>query len=160
MAIHKLVMDDVFDEVSYTLLAIHCSIEDYRVAYLINKNLDIHLKRKQTDIDFNGILRYPIFEWHDTKNLENWSLVSNMCKVESQQLAGQNSLFNQQETITKTSYLLPEYKQVNYFLKIENEFSFSNEKYLVNRILSIPQMVTVYSVNSDTEKSKDHLIFN
>ena len=160
MAIHKLDLDDVFDEVPYTLLAIHCSLEDFRVAYLLNKKLNIHLKRKPTDIDFNGRSHYPIFAWNDTKQRVNWNLVSNICKVESLQNTDQNSLFNTQDTITKTAFLLPEYKKVNYLLKIENEFHFSKEKYILNQILSIPQIVTAYSVNSSTIKSKDNLIFN
>lgn len=160
MAVHKLALDDVLDEVSYTLLAIHCSLEDYRVAYLLNKKLNIQLKRKPTDIDFNGHTRYPIFEWNDTKQRISWNLVSNICKVDSLQTTVQNSLFNTQDTITKTAFLLPEYKQVNYLLKIENEFNFSKEKYILNQILSIPQIVTAYSIHSSTIKSKDNLIFN
>ena len=46
-----------------------------------------------------------------------------------------NQLFDTQEKLTKTTYLIPEYKTVNYFLKIENEFNFSKEKYILNNIL-------------------------
>ena len=160
MGAHKIVLDDVFDEVSYTLLAIHCSLEDFRVAFLLNKNLDIHLKRKPTDIDFNGLTHYPIFEWDDSKQGVHWSLVSNICKLESLQNTAQNSLFDAQDTITKTAFLLPEHKKVNYLLKIETECSLSKEKYILNRILNIPQIVTAYSINQNTIKSKDNLIFN
>ena len=40
MAIHKLHIDE-FDEVDYELIAIHTSLEDYRLAYFLNKKLPI-----------------------------------------------------------------------------------------------------------------------
>ena len=53
MAVHKLVLDDVFEEALYTLIAIHCTVEDYRLAYLLNKYLGINLVRKSKDLDYN-----------------------------------------------------------------------------------------------------------
>ena len=161
MAVHKLILDDVFDEVLYTLIAVHCSLEDYRLAYLLNKYLGITLTRKSSDLDYNnGKSTYSIFEWKDSKQLTTWSLVSNVCKTESYQQVHYESLFNNQEKITKTSNLIPEHKQVNYFLKIDNHFNFSKEKYILNSILKIPQIATAYSIDTNQLKSKDNLIFS
>ncbi|MGB5417625.1 IPExxxVDY family protein [Algibacter sp.] len=161
MAVHKLILDDAFDEVLYTLIAIHCRLEDYRLAYLLNKHLGITLSRKPSDLDFkNGHTSYSIYEWEDEKQLITWSLVSNICKTEELQQSNYTSLFDSQEKITKTFQLLPEYKTVNYFLKIDSEFSFSKEKYILDSILKIPQIATAYSVDSIQLKSKDNLIFN
>ena len=161
MAVHKLILDDVFDEVSYTLIGIHCTVEDYRVAYLLNKYLGINLVRKATDLDFNNSKStYSIFEWEDIKHLTTWSLVSNICKREEFQNSKFRSLFDTQEHIIKTYNLVPEYKQVNYFLKVDNEYNHTKEKYILNRILSIPQIVTAYTVDASQLKSKDNLIFS
>ena len=161
MAVHKLIFDEAFDEVLYTLIAIHCTLEDYRLAYLLNKHLGISLTRKASDLDYkDGTVSYSIYEWEDTKQLVTWSLVSNVCKTETLQKINYKSLFDTQQNITKTHYLLPEYKTVNFFLKIDSEFSFSKEKYILNNILSIPQIVTAYSVDSSQLKSKDNLIFS
>ncbi|WP_396602486.1 IPExxxVDY family protein [Algibacter sp. R77976] len=161
MAVHKLILDDSFDEVLYTLIALHCRLEDYRLAYLLNKYLGITLSRKATDLDYNnGQVSYSIYEWEDEKQLITWSLVSNICKTEELQQTNNTSLFDNQEKITKTFQLLPEYKTVNYFLKIDSEFSFSKEKYILDSILKIPQIATAYSVDSSQLKSKDNLIFN
>ena len=161
MAIHKLVLDDVFDEVLCTLIAIHCSLEDYRLAYLLNKHLGITLIRKPSDLDYDkGKSTYSIFEWEDDKQLTTWSLVSNVCKTESYQQINYESLFENQEKIIKTTNLIPEYKRVNYFLKIDNEFDFSKEKYIVDSILKISQIATAYSIDSSQLKSKDNLIFS
>ncbi len=161
MAVHKLILDDVFDETLYTLIAIHSTIEDYRLAYLVNKHLGINLIRKPLDLDYNkGKSGYSIFEWEDSKQLTTWNLVSNICKTEELQESEQQSLFNTKEYITKTFYLLPEYKRVNYFLKIGNEYNFSKETYILNNILSISQVATAYSVDASQLKSKDNLIFS
>jgi hypothetical protein len=161
MAIHKLVLDDVFDEVTCTLIAMHCSLEDYRLAYLLNKNLGITLIRKPLDLDYDkGKSAYSIFEWEDEKQLTTWNLVSNVCKTESFQQINYESLFENQEKIIKTTHLIPEYKRVNYFLKINNEFNLSKEKYIVDSILKIPQIATAYSIDSSRLKSKDNLIFS
>lgn len=161
MAVHKLILDDAFDEALYTLIAIHCRLEDYRLAYLLNKHLGITLSRKPSDIDYkNGQVSYPIYEWEDHKQLITWSLVSNICKTEELQKSDYTSLFDNQEKITKTFQLLPEHKTVNYFLKIDSEFSFSKEKYILESILKIPRIATAYNIDSSKLKSKDNLIFN
>jgi hypothetical protein len=161
MAVHKLVLDDVIDDVLYTLVAIHCTLEDYRLAFLLNKHLKIKLARRSKDLDFNkGKSNYSIFEWEDEKQLTTWNLVANSCKIESFQKVSYESLFDNQEKITKTTYLIPDYKRVNYFLKIENEFSSSKEKYILDRILEIPQIATAYSIDTNQLKSKDNLIFS
>ncbi|AJR03038.1 IPExxxVDY family protein [Siansivirga zeaxanthinifaciens] len=161
MAVHKLVLEDVFDEVTFTLIAIHCSIKDYRLAYLLNKNLGIRLARKASDLDFSVFnSMYSIFEWEDCKHMATWSLVSNICKTEILQEVNFKSLFDTQEKIIKTNYLIPEYKSVNYFLKIENEYHSGNEKYILDSILKIPQVVTAFSVDTALLKSKDNLIFS
>lgn len=161
MAVHKLILDDVFEEDSYTLIAIHCTLEDYRLAYLLNKYLGISLIRKPLDLDYqNGKSTYSIFEWEDNKQQTIWSLVSNVCKTEDHRQRIKESLFDSEEKITRTVYLIPEYKTVNYFLKIDNEIIFSKEKYVLNNVLKAPQIATAYSIDINQLKSKDNLIFN
>ena len=52
MAVHKLLVDD-FEDANYSLLAIHCDIEDYRLAYFLNQNLATRLVRTKEDLDFH-----------------------------------------------------------------------------------------------------------
>ncbi|WP_100613577.1 IPExxxVDY family protein [Confluentibacter citreus] len=161
MAVHKLILDDFFEEAPYTLIAIYCAVEDYRLAYLLNKYLKIHLTRKPSDLDYNnGKSTFSIFEWEDPKYLTIWNLVHNVCKSESYQKASQQSLFDSEEKITKTFYLIPEYKQVNYFLKIDNEFDDDQEKLIIDTILKIPQISTSYRIDGNQLKSKNNLIFS
>ncbi|WP_067145227.1 IPExxxVDY family protein [Pseudotamlana agarivorans] len=161
MAVQKFVLDDAFDEAFYTLIGIHCNVEDYRLAYLINRGLGIALKRRKTDLDLShSQAAFSIFEWEDQKQLINWSLVSNICKKEEFQSRNFESLFDSQEKIIKTFHLLPEYKTVNFLLKIDSEISSSKTKYILDNLLKIPQIATAYSIDSSILKSKDNLIFN
>ncbi|MBP0905648.1 IPExxxVDY family protein [Mariniflexile gromovii] len=161
MAVHKLILDDIFDEVDCTLIAIHCTIEDYRLAYLLNKNLSTNLARRRSNLDFSfNNATYSIFEWEDSKQLINWSLVSNICKTEILKKHNFNSLFSAEEKVIQTTYLVPEYKAVNYFLKIDNEFSLSKENNILKKILEVQQVATAYSIDINQLKSKDNLIFS
>ena len=160
MALHKLLVDDFIDT-TYSLMAIHCTLEDYRVAYLLNQYLKINLIRKPQDLDFKYIAAsYSIYEWKDENQLTKWNLVSNVCKKEEDSLTSTGSLFKSQNKIIRIHNLIPEHKKVNYLLKINNDGNFINEKPLIQRIQEIPQIAAVYSVDVELLKTKDNLIFD
>lgn len=160
MALHKLLVDD-FDDDEYSLLAIHCNLEDYRMAYLLNQFLNINLKRSTFDLDFEyTTANYSIYEWEDLNKQTMWHLISNICKREEDSMVSSGSLFNASSKVIKNYNLIPEYKKVNYFLKIENEETNVNIKDILVNIQKIPQVVTVYDVDATTLKSKNNLIFN
>jgi hypothetical protein len=159
MALHKLMLEDI-EDVSYTLLAIHCTLEDFRVAYLLNKQLSISLKRRPEDLDFaDKKASFSLFEWKDKGKMTTWNLISNVSKIEEEGVLNSDSLFSVPNKIIRTHHLIPEYARVNFFLKIFNDGSFLNEKSIIANIQKIPQMVTVYSVDASKLKSKDNLIF-
>lgn len=160
MALHKLFVDD-FDDDNYLLLAIHCTLEDFRLAYLLNKGLNINLIRQTVDLDFEYTsASYSIYEWEDCEKLTVWNLVSNICKREEDSLISSGSLFDTSSKVIKSYNLIPEYKRVNYFLKIENDDNSINIKAIISEIQKIPQVVTVYDIDTMSLKSKDNLIFN
>lgn len=158
---HKLILDDAFNDTQYTLIAIHCEIEDYRLAYVLNKCLDVKLSRKVTDLDFkDSDTFYSLYEWQDKKQSVTWNLVSNIYKKKELKKVDKPSLFGRQESVTKVFQLLSEYKTVDFFLKIDSVFYFDKSKHTLNEILKIPQIITAYSLAPGTLKSKDNLIFN
>lgn len=158
MALHKLLVDDFYDD-TYKLIAIHCGLEDYRLAYLLNHSLDLRLQRKTEDLDMEYLKSsYSIFEWNNASQYVTWNLVSNVCKKEEDSLYS-TGLFQTNEKVIKTFNLVPEYKRVDYFIKISDEIQNVNEKLILNKLQNIPQIITSYSVNPTELKSKDHLIF-
>jgi hypothetical protein len=160
MAVHKLLVDDFCDE-AYLLLAIHCDQEDYRIAYLLNQSLLINLKRYPHDLDFEyTAASYAIYEWEDHRKQATWNLVANICKREEDSMVSSGSLFDASSKVIKSYNLIPEYKNVNYFLKIENDDDSVDIKNIIAKIQKIPQVLTVYEVDVSSLKSKDNLILN
>jgi len=159
MALHKLQVDDFYDD-AYKLIAIHCRLEDYRLAYLLNKNLELQLRRKEEDIDFQYLKSsYSIFEWNNEEQYITWNLVSNICKKEEESLYSTGTLFQTSEKVLKTYHLISQFKKVDYFIKISNEIQNVNEKLILSKLQTIPQIITSYTVDPLKIKSKDHLIF-
>lgn len=159
MALHKLLVDDFYDA-SYSLLAVHCRLEDYRLAYLLNKHLNLNLTRKRQDLDYKYFAAtYPIYEWVDENYFTTWHMVSNVCKKEEDSLQSSGSLFSTNEKMLKKYHLLPEFKNVDYLIKISNDDHYFNEKVTLDKIQSIPQIITTYTIDVDQLKSKDNLIF-
>ncbi|MEM6719842.1 MAG: IPExxxVDY family protein [Bacteroidota bacterium] len=160
MAIHKLFEDD-FEEDTYTLIAIHCSAEDYRLAYLLNSNLDLKLARKPEDLDYNYMeASFSIYEWDDKKNFVTWNLVANTSRQEVEQIASAGSLFsNQQGKRTVSKYLIPERKKVDYFVKISHENQLKAPKIILSKINAIAEVITAYILDTEQLKSKNNLIF-
>ncbi|MFD2822618.1 IPExxxVDY family protein [Lacinutrix iliipiscaria] len=156
----KLILEDFLEDIDYALIGIHCSIEDYRLAYLLNQHLGLNLKRKASDIEYNDTSSYSIFEWEDDKQLTVWNLASNTCKIEVKDAIDADSLFINDESFTKTKHLIPEYKKVNFILKISEIPNQNIEKVILNKILSIPQVMTAYSIDATQLKTTDNLIFN
>ena len=162
MAIKKLILNDFLEEEHFSLIGIHCTIEDYRLAYLLNKALGLKLKRQDNDIDnYKQQVAFSIFEWEDNTQFKTWNLVSNTCKLVTNQIDSKlDSLFGLNPTVTKTYNLVPEYSKANYLLKINNEANLKKEKLILEKILKIDQIITAYSIVPESLKSKDQLIFN
>ncbi|RED46240.1 hypothetical protein DFQ10_1017 [Winogradskyella eximia] len=159
MALHKLQVDDFYDD-SYKLIAIHCRLEDYRLAYVLNKHLGLKLERKEKDIDFKYLeSSYSIFEWDNETEYVLWNLISNVCKKEQDSLSSTGTLFSESEKVLKTFNLISEHKKVDYFIKISDEIQNVDEKVILNKLKAIPQIITSYTVDPLKIKSKDHLIF-
>lgn len=159
MALHKLLVDDFYDD-TYLLIAVHCRLEDYRLAYMLNKYLGVQFIRKEKDLDLNYTSSsYAVYEYYDAPKDITWHLIANICKREEESLSSSGVLFANDKKITKTYNLIPEMKQVDFFIKISNDTYQINEKLIISKLQSISQIITTYSVDLEKIKSKEHLIF-
>ncbi len=160
MAVHKLNIDE-FDEIDYDLIAIHTSLEDYRIAFLINQNLPILLSKSSELTSFytkEGVVNFSKFIFKEENSDSVWTLIQNKNSIEIQSAGESSSLFDEQTNfIPKMVFLLPEFKKVDYFLKIEN--SEENIGNIINGINSIDKVSTVYLIDIENIKSKNNLIF-
>lgn len=162
MAIHKLDLGE-FDEIDYFLIAIHTSLEDYRLAYFINQKLSINLGKSKNEIQINikeGETNFSRFYYYDKEKTISWNLIQNKNEVIQQRKDNSQNLFS--NTILEIStkvYLLPEFKKVNYFLKIENVQETMNITKIQSILNTIDNISTVYTVDTNQIKSKNNLIF-
>jgi len=157
---HKLLVDD-FCDTAFSLIAIHCRLEDYRMAYALNKHLNLKLKRCPVDLDIDNFSSsYAVYEWQEHQAYTSWHLISNSCRKEEDALQSSGSLFQGQQRILKTYHLIPELKQVDFLLKIQSEALEVNERKIVLGLQQIPQVITAYSIEEESIKSKDCLIIN
>jgi len=158
VAISKLNLEDFCNEV-FSLFAIHTDLDDYRLAYFLNKHLGINLFRKTFDLDFvNSKGSFSVFEYIDQTNFLKWSLISNIYNYNFSAKASNDDLFVESNNLVQKVNLLTEYKNVNYLLKIENNESQVDLEAIAKEIKSIPQVITLYDINKDL-KNKENLIF-
>lgn len=159
MAIHKLSIDD-FITIDYGLVAIHSPLEDYRLAYFMNRELALLLEKSPVDIAFStneGESGFSRFVYEDP-NETFWNLVQNKNSMVSTQSTG--SLFAASGIDVATSaFLLPELKKVDYILKIENTPDVFALDIVVESLLSIKHITTAYTIDHHKLKSKNNLIF-
>ena len=159
MAIHKVSLDDYYNE-TYVLIAIHTRLQAYKLAYMLNKYLSINLMRDASDLDVDYTKSsFSLFEYYNEFNDQQWHLISNICKKEEESVFGNGMLFNDNKKIVKTYNLLPELKNVDFLLKINNDIQQVNEKHVLNLLHNVPQIITSYVVDNSKIISKEHLIF-
>lgn len=163
MAIHKLILEDNFNN-EFSLIAIHCSEEAYKMAYMLNKHVSLHLERKPLDLDFSndGLeVTFPIFEYEDELSYILYNLVSNKSKSLSAKVHSSGGLFDKiTSEKTVTTYLLKEFKKVDFFLKIYSDYEKAPTRNLISSINEIEQVISAYSIEIENIKTKNNLIFN
>ena len=149
MKTFKLDFDDFLDD-DFELLAIHTTLESYHLAYFMNLAFDILLKK--TD----GIPDFDFYEFNDIKNQSLWNLVANKgAQEKTADTEEQSTLFFEEKS--NRIYLLPEYKKVDYLVKIEHNTH--NTQNLISKMNAIPQIITTFAIDIPSLKSKNNLIF-
>lgn len=161
MAVSKLLLSGVCED-EFTLIAIHCSSQAYKLAYFLNKQFGFKLYRTERDLDFkhkSGIAYYPLYHFYNEDDASDYYLVTNKYRGKSENLQSGGFLFTD-EKASFDSYLVPEYKKADFFLKIENEPDDYTQKELVTQLHKMTNVVTAYAVDASTLKSTENLIFN
>ncbi|RXP59451.1 IPExxxVDY family protein [Lutibacter sp. HS1-25] len=145
------------EEEDYSLIGIHSTEEDYRLAYFLNKILKTKLKRSKYNLDFqNSDAEFSLFEFKDETSFTNYYLINNKFKSFVQN-KNNNGLFD--GNFSSISYLIPEKNKIDFFLKIEGCYCQNSVNNLIEKLNTINQVITSYSIEPETLKSKDHLIF-
>ncbi|MGL2987847.1 IPExxxVDY family protein [Flavobacterium sp. RSSA_27] len=162
MAVHKVSLDE-FEEIEYSIIAIHTPLEDYRLAYTLNLILELNLSRSAKDILIDikeGKSFFSKYTFYDCKKDITWHLIQNKNEVTQRNNKKKATLFfDQNLEIPAQTYLLPELKKADFFLKIEACHNNFNVTKTVAKMNTIATINMVYSVKTETIKSKNNLIF-
>lgn len=145
--------EDLLDETSFSLFAIHSNLEDYALAYVLNASCDLRLQRAEKDHELEKQGVFVVFHWKDQDHYREWTLFRNPGLEASSGLS--EGLFSHEPAV-KRPYLIPEKKEVDYFLKLEGE---EHGLQLLPRILATPKVVTAYRLETAKLKSKYNLIY-
>lgn len=146
-----------FSTNDYVLIGIHTTLNEYKIAYLLNKYLHTKFCKANYSLDFtnkNNQSFYSVFEYSNSTLDYEWFLINNVYKSVSK--TNSTSLFNESASVTR---LVPEKKKVDYFLKITGDFDFEQVVKTIEKINKIPEIITSYQVEVESLKSKDFLIF-
>jgi hypothetical protein len=156
MQIHSLGLEDFYED-NYTLIGIHTALEDFKLAYLLNNILNTNFSRASFSLDFETNqtkASFSIYEYMNEKYDYEWYLIANSYKEEK--VNAMDTLALATETVT---YLIPEKKSVDYFIKVVGEQNNLLIKRTIDKINSISQIVTCYTIDTNTLKSQEFLIF-
>ncbi|WP_445383732.1 IPExxxVDY family protein [Robiginitalea sp. IMCC43444] len=147
------IWEEFLEDTSFGLFAIHCNLEDHALAYSLNRECKLHLCRSRRDIELKGTALFPVFQWEEEAYFRTWTLFRNFGSSTGDK--DQTGLFQNEPTFTR-HYLIPEKKEVDYFLKVEGD---DNNSPTLARLLSIKEVITAYRVPVSDLKSKQNLLY-
>lgn len=136
MSTTKLEFDYDYD---FFLIGVYCHHKDYRLAWSINKNLDFDLTKTE---DYMLILKeqeqlFSMYtDYVDSQDL-SYYLLSNRCE---------------------TGFLIPERKDVDYFLIVEGLFESSGKGRLVEGIRGLKEVLSAVEIVPNQLNSKQNLL--
>lgn len=145
--------EDLLDETTFSLFAIHSNLEDHALAYALNESCGLKLRRTEKDLHLDKQGLFVVFHWKDQGNYREWTLFRNPGIAAT---AGPyEGLFPNEPTLNRP-YLIPERKEVDFILKLEGEEQGTR---ILPELLSVPKVITAYRLEASKLKSKYNLIY-
>lgn len=136
----KLVFEPSFD---FELLGLVSPVKDYKMAWLINKVMDLNLVRDNDFLlDFISAPRLEISNYFLPMPFGFIQLLKNKALNSSQQLA----------------YLIPELRSMDYFLLIQDETEQTSCQNFVSLLSQNPFIQSVVRLDVSKLKSKENLL--
>ena len=136
-------------------IAIHSTLEAFQLAYFVNKQNKILLKRKKDFITEKNKGSFSLFEWKDLYSELRCYLISNKFMYESSNSeANSKSLFEFPER--NEVYLIPEFKVADFFIKSTHFEILKTIKIQLNNFSMVVMAYNIYPNN----KTRMNLIFD
>ena len=145
---------------NYHLIAIHSDLDEYRLAFFLNKKLNINLKRKIEDIYFTDQdASYSSYEFLDKVKFLKWIFFSNKSLVLENSMDQNINLFINDNLVKNETVLLSNHKFVDYFLIIENIADRTYLQKILKKISEIRGIITSFITEKKLD-NKENLIFS
>jgi hypothetical protein len=132
-------------EYNFDLYGIISVARDYKLAWLINQALDLHLvKVKDVEISFISKQKLVISNYlYETEHTQ-LRLLKNKSEVKESD---------------KMNYLIPELNRFDYFIMKTGALGDYSDSDLINRIQNIKEIQYIVNLDIEMLKSKENLIF-
>lgn len=136
---------EVVYEFDFSLFALNANVKSYKIAWYLNTNEGFNFERTQElDIEFNRSKHINIVHYLHEDEYSKFRILKNRAEVSED---------------SYDAFLLPEMKQFDYLIMLENESSTFDENVFFNKIRQIPFVQFAIKVDLKTLKSRDNLIF-
>ena len=154
MAKHYLL--DHIEKESYRLWAIHSSLADYQVAFLLNKHCQTQFKREKQPILWgNNDVPFECFLWEVPGEGVDLLLVANRTQIEEKNSGTGIALFELPQT--KEVYLTNQMKHVDFFIM---QYCGAPLHDFTKSLQSIPGIEMIYEILPDKQPAELNLIRN
>ena len=132
---------DSGEEFDFLLIGLVCHHKDYRLCHELNRALELQLVREDD------------YYLYTPKRVKQAAF--SMFKFENED----HDLYYILENKGPHSILIPEQKQIDFFLMIKENFKRINTTDLLGTIKQIPVILGAYLIEAKSLKSKEHLVF-
>ncbi len=142
MAKNKLEITYDYD---FSLFALNANVKAYKLAWSVNNQLKIDLSKKDNiELSFTAGRNLSIVNYLDQDTYRTIRLLRNRAEESEGQF---------------DAFIVPEMKNFDYFIVLENESSTFDENVFFSKIKEIPFVQFATKVNIESLKSRDNLIF-
>ncbi len=158
MAAYKLLLDED-DLIDFSLIAIYTTIEDYRLAFMLNQLFSVSFSRYFPNGNNKSSMQemHRVFLHKDQQTGMQWEILRNKIEIQSLQKNLESFLEPLFAQVATSSYIVPEKKNVDYFLKIRDHETLLDK--ITQMISSIPNITAAFEVRVPSLKSKNNLIY-
>lgn len=137
----KKLLLELDSDYDFKLMGIVTTAEVYRLGWLMHAKLRLFVERME-DVEIHvpkkaATAYFPLYEFQDEEQRLEYFLLGNR---------------------SDGNFLVPEMKQINYWLMIRGVFENLSTTKLLSRVKSLPQIQTALWINPSELKSKDNLM--
>jgi len=126
---------------NFNLIGISSHFHDYRVCWAINKSLDFELERSESEIIVREVNK-------ELLAFSTYIFICSETEVMFELISNRNA----------DGFLIPEMKQADYFLKLDDFYPESTSE-IVRRLSAITMVNMAFEIDVETLRSKYNLIY-